>query len=55
LNITNNYIYQPTETSLANSGRAAYNFTINNAGTYPQFVSTGKKHTFFGVVQLATH
>ena len=28
------YIYQPTETGIADAGRAAYSFTIANAGTY---------------------
>jgi hypothetical protein len=32
--ITNDYIYQPTETSVADGGRAAYTFTIPNAGAY---------------------
>jgi hypothetical protein len=32
--ITNNYIYQPVETGIGGSGRAAYNFTIATAGTY---------------------
>jgi hypothetical protein len=32
--IANDYIYQPTETDIAGSGRAAYNFTITTAGNY---------------------
>ncbi|MCU0783047.1 MAG: hypothetical protein MUF81_03180 [Verrucomicrobia bacterium] len=32
--VTNGYIYQTNETTLANSGRAAYNFTIPVAGNY---------------------
>lgn len=31
---SSNYIYQPTETTLANSGRAAYSFNIATGGTY---------------------
>jgi hypothetical protein len=32
--ITNDYIYQRTETGVADGGRAAYTFTIANAGSY---------------------
>ena len=31
---TNGYIWQPTQTGVANGGRAAYDFTITNAGDY---------------------
>jgi hypothetical protein len=32
--VSSNYIYQPVQTGVTNGGRAAYNFTITNAGTY---------------------
>jgi hypothetical protein len=32
--LSNGYISQPTATSLADSGRAAYSFTLTNAGTF---------------------
>jgi hypothetical protein len=32
--ITNDHIYQPVETGVTNGGRAAYSFTIPNAGNY---------------------